>query len=104
MREDSHLKKGIQTLSWSPLGSVFREESEQSKRVKKVLQPMSEKYNCTEDTLLLAWVLKHPAHIFPVIGTTQKQRVLNANKAIDISLELEDWFILLEASVGHEVA
>ena len=69
-----------------------------------MLKILSEKYNCTEDTLLLAWTLKHPATVFPVIGTTQKTRIVNANKAVEIDLDLEDWFILLEASMGHEVA
>lgn len=91
-------------MSWSPLGSVFKEETNQTKRIKKWLKRFCEKYNCSEDTLVLAWILKHPAKIAPVIGTTTKARILNANKAQEINLELEDWFVLLEASNGQEVA
>ena len=101
---DQMLQKGIQPMSWSPLGSVFKEETNQTKRIKKWLKRFCEKYNCSEDTLVLAWILKHPAKIAPVIGTTTKERILNANKAQEINLELEDWFVLLEASNGHEVA
>lgn len=101
---DQMLQKNIQPMSWSPLGSVFREETHQTKRIKEVLKTLSKKYNCTEDVLLLAWLLKHPAKVSPVIGTTNKERILNANKALEINLELEDWFILLEASNGQEVA
>ena len=101
---DQMLQKNIQPMSWSPLGSVFREETHQTKRIKEVLKTLSKKYNCTEDVMLLAWLLKHPAKVAPVIGTTNKERILNANKALEINLELEDWFILLEASNGQEVA
>ena len=101
---DQMLQNNIQPMSWSPLGSVFREETYQTKSIKELLKRFSKKYNCTEDTLLLAWILKHPAKVSPVIGTTNKQRILNANKALEINLELEDWFLLLEASNGQEVA
>ncbi|EAQ42713.3 aldo/keto reductase family protein [Polaribacter sp. MED152] len=101
---DQMLQNYIQPMSWSPLGSVFREETYQTKSIKELLKRFSKKYNCTEDTLLLAWILKHPAKVSPVIGTTNKQRILNANKALEINLELEDWFLLLEASNGQEVA
>ena len=100
---DQMLQNGIQPMSWSPLGSVFRVETDQTKKIKEVLKTLSEKYNCTEDTLLLSWLFKHPAKVSPIIGTTNKQRILNANKALEIDLELEDWFLLLEASKGQEV-
>ena len=100
---DEMLQKQIQPMSWSPLGTVFKEENEQTVRIKKALKTLSKKYNCTENTLLLAWILKHPAKVSPVIGTTNKQRILNANKALKMELELEDWFTLLAASQGHKV-
>ena len=101
---DQMLQSKIQPMSWSPLGSVFREETHQTKSIKEVLKRFSTKYNCTEDALLLAWLFKHPAKVAPVIGTTNKDRILNANKALEINLELKDWFIMLEASNGQEVA
>ena len=100
---DQMQQKGIQPMCWSPLGSIFREQNEQTERIKKVLKKLSAKYNVSEDVLLLAWILKHPAKISPVIGTTNKERILNANKALEINLELEDWFSLLIASQGHNM-
>jgi len=95
--------KGIQPMSWSPLGSVFKEDNSQTNRIKEVLKKLSEKHNASEDTLLLAWILKHPSKVSPVIGTTNKQRIQQANFALTINLELEDWFLLWEASRGKEV-
>ena len=100
---DQMLQKNIQPMSWSPLGSVFKEDNEQTRRIKNALKKLTFKYNVSEDVLLLAFILKHPANISPVIGTTNKERILNATKALEINLELEDWFTLLVASQGHKV-
>lgn len=100
---DKMLQRNIQPMSWSPLGNVFREESEQTISIKKELQILCKKYNATEDQLLLAWILKHPSKCIPVIGTTNKERIKNANEAVKTELDLEDWFSLLVASQGHKV-
>ncbi len=91
-------------MSWSPLGAYFREETEQTKRIRKILNNLCEKYEASEDQLLLSWVLKHPSKIHPVVGTATPERLALAMKAVEIDLELEDWFLLLEASNGNEVA
>jgi predicted oxidoreductase len=64
---------------------------------------MCSKYNASEDQILLAWLLHHPANIHPVVGTTQKERLKNAVDALSIKLKIQDWFLLLEASWGHKV-
>lgn len=94
---------GITPMAWSPLGKVFREEDEQTKRVINLLADLMTKYNATADQLILAWTLKHPAGIHPVIGTTSKDRILNAIEAQKIDMELQDWFLLWEASMGNKV-
>ena len=94
---------GVIPMAWSPLGSVFREDNEQSRRIHKQLGELRDKYNASEDQLLLAWILKHPSGMHPVIGTTSKDRLKLAVEATKINLELEDWFLILEASQGHSV-
>lgn len=91
-------------MSWSPLGSFFRENNDKTKRVKKVLSLLKAKYNATEDQLLLAWLLKHPAKVHPVVGTSTPERLKLAVDAAIITMQLQDWFMLLEASQGSEVA
>ena len=92
------------TMSWSPLGSYFREKTDTTQRIGKVLQKLTKKYNVNESQLLLAWILKHPSAVFPVVGTTEPKRLLESMQAINIKMELQDWFMLLEASEGQEVA
>lgn len=100
---DQCILKKIIPMAWSPLGHVFKKDIEQTRRLHKQLGILKEKYNATEDQLLLAWILKHPATIYPVIGTTNKNRIANANLALNINLDLEDWFLILVASKGHKV-
>ncbi|MCA0131113.1 aldo/keto reductase [Winogradskyella alexanderae] len=94
---------GIKPMAWSPLGNVFKDDNEQTRRIHKQLGALLDKYNATEDQLLLAWILKHPAGIVPVVGTTNNKRLQQAMGATKIDLELEDWFLILVASQGHKV-
>lgn len=100
---DYMMLNNITPMAWSPLGYVFKDDSEQTRRIHKQLGELMGKYNATEDQLLLAWIMMHPANIHPVIGTTDYKRITNATKAIQIKLELEDWFLILVACQGHKV-
>lgn len=94
----------IQPMSWSPLGTVFKLDNEQTQRIKAVASSLTAAYNTTVDGILLAWILKHPAGIIPVCGTTEIARLKTAIAATSIDMDLQDWFKLWEASAGHEVA
>jgi len=100
---DQILQQEILPMSWSPLGTYFKEQNEANTRIKKVLDNLTKKYNATEDQVLLAWILKHPSKVSPVIGTTNKTRIENAVKALKIDLELEDWFTMLVEYQGHKI-
>ncbi|MEM9650395.1 MAG: aldo/keto reductase, partial [Bacteroidota bacterium] len=97
---DDCIANSRNAMSWSPLGSVFREER---KQIQEQLSILAKKYEGDEGQILLAWMLKHPASPRPVIGTTTKSRIAASSKAPDLELELQDWFALLKASLGHEV-
>ncbi len=100
---DQLLKDEITPMSWSPLGNFFKEKNKANQRIKKVLDKLAKKYKATEAQLLLAWIMKHPSQVIPVIGTTNKKRIKNAVQSLEIELALEDWFILLEQCQGHPV-
>jgi predicted oxidoreductase len=100
---DDCIAKNRVAMAWSPLGSFFREENNQNTRIKSVLKGLEEKYDANASQLLLAFIMTHPAHALPVVGTTNKDRLQASLKAADITLELQDWFILLEASKGEPV-
>jgi len=93
----------IQPLSWNPLGTVFREDNEQTRRLKKLLVSLVSKYHFGADTLLLAWILQHPATIIPVAGTVNVARIQQLMKATQLELEKEDWFAIWTESRGIKV-
>lgn len=104
--DQCHLRR-LPVMAWSPLagGSIFdKVPSKKNKRIKKVAQAMLEKYNCTLDQLLLAWLAKHPTRIIPVIGTSKVERIQSALKAVEIKISHEDWYDLYQASTGDVIA
>ncbi|SFH93167.1 aldo/keto reductase [Halpernia frigidisoli] len=97
------MMKKLSPMAWSPMGNYFSEKTEQNLRIKKVVEKLCEKYGCEEDQILLAFILKHPSKILPVIGTSSIKHLKNAAASLKINLEHDDWFLLLEASRGKEV-
>ncbi len=93
----------IRPMSWNPLGTVFREDIEQTRRLKKLLVQLVEKYGLGSDTILLAWILKHPAKVIPVAGTVNIARIQALMKAVELDLEQEDWFAIWTESMGNKV-
>ena len=99
-------KNRITPTSWSPLGGgkVFgKTEDEQILRIQKVGNELAEKYQVGLDQILLAWLLKHPAGIIPVIGTSKIERVKSALDACKIELTREEWYLLWKASTGKDI-
>lgn len=95
---DVLIKHKASPMAWSPLGGGNLFSSNNSLWNKK------EKYSASETQLSLAWLLKHPAGILPVIGTTQPDRILESAKAVDVALDRQDWFEMLSAVTGKDVA
>ncbi|PKB16839.1 aldo/keto reductase family oxidoreductase [Flavobacterium sp. 5] len=93
----------ITPMCWSPLGTVFRKDNEQSQRIQKVANELASKYEVSNDIILLAWILKHPSGILPVCGTSDQKRLAHLMQATTIEIELEDWFSLWTASTGNDV-
>ena len=94
---------GIRPMSWNPLGTVFREDTEQTRRLKKVLAELVEKYGVGSDTILLAWILQHPAKVIPVAGTVNIARIQQLMKAVELKMDKQDWFAIWTESMGNEV-
>jgi len=94
----------IRPLSWNPLGTVFREDTKQTRRLKKLLADLVQKYGFGSDTLLLAWILKHPAGVIPIAGTVNVARIQSLMKAVELEMDKEDWFAIWTESMGDDVA
>lgn len=94
---------GIRPLSWNPLGTVFREDTKKTRRLKKLFSELVEKYHLGSDSLLLAWILKHPAKIIPIAGTVNIARIQSLMKAVELEMDNQDWFAIWTESMGDDV-
>jgi predicted oxidoreductase len=94
---------GIRPMSWNPLGTVFREDNDQTRRLKKLLAELVSKYSLGADTILLSWILRHPAKVIPIAGTVNVARIQALMKAVELQLEQEDWFAIWTESMGNKV-
>jgi predicted oxidoreductase len=93
----------IRPMSWNPLGCVFREDIPQTHRLKKLLATLVSKYELGSDTILLSWILQHPAKVLPIAGTVNVARIQSLMKATELHLDKEDWFAIWTESMGNEV-
>ncbi len=98
----------IQVQAWTPVayGRIFNPPAEADERVKNVAAQLSvyaKEKECGEDAVALAWLLRHPAKIQPVIGTTKPQRIVSSCKADDIELSREEWYTLFNLARGKNV-
>lgn len=100
---DQMMLKELQPMAYSVMGNYFSDKSEENSRIKKILAILCEKYNADENQIILAFILKHPANILPVVGTSQAKNIIKFKDSLNIKIETEDWFKLLEAKEGKEV-
>ncbi|MFT6000707.1 MAG: putative oxidoreductase [Neolewinella sp.] len=104
---DELITADVRPMIWSPLGGAkyFQNEGTGVLRLRDVVKTLAKKYgDVSEDVILLAWLLKHPVGAIPVVGTTKISRLDNTRLALALEMETQDWFAILEAGVGHEVA
>lgn len=103
---DQCLRHKIRPTAWSPLGggAIFTDsEDEQATRIRTKAKELAEKHSAGLDQIMLAWLMKHPSGIIPVLGTSKSSRVASAVKAKAIELTHEEWYELWQASTGVEI-
>ncbi len=104
---DLCLRYGIQPMAWSPLGggSIYSDnQSEEAQRVLAVADRIAKEHEASSDQILLAWLMKHPSGILPVLGTSKLGRVAAAVAAVEIELSQMEWYELWQAASGQTIA
>jgi predicted oxidoreductase len=103
---DNCLQHGITPMAWAPLGGgILTDDTHPNFRsISTVARKLSEKYATGVNEILLAFLHTHPSGVLSVIGTTKIERLIQAKKAADMRLTREDWFTLLKAATGEDVA
>ena len=99
-------KLGVAPMAWSPLagGRIFDPSNPAAQRLAAAAQSMAGRYDgAMLEQLAYAWILAHPAHPLPVIGTNNLERLQSAARSDSIVLEREDWYALWEAAQGRKI-
>jgi len=106
---DQCQEMNITPQAWCPLGGVAYPawgntfSADDEARIKAEFDLQAEKYGVENWVVMLAWILKHPSKICPVIGTTTPSRIKAAKQALALDYSREDWYRLLEARNGRQV-
>lgn len=108
--ENNHLdyliEKRISPMAWSPLagGSLLNPNDEKTQRIYAALKEVSDFIEEKDiSKVIYAWLLMHPSHIIPVIGTGKIERLKTAVKSLEITLPLEQWFKIYSASLEKKL-
>ena len=98
-------QRRIAPMAWSSFagGRIFSGSDDQAGRVKAKLESIAEAHHAKIDQIALAWILKHPVNVLPILGTGKLDRIKSAVESLNIDLTHQEWFSLWEASMGHEV-
>jgi predicted oxidoreductase len=65
---------------------------------------MAKSYGVQPSSIAIAWLIKHPAMVLPVMGSNDIQRINDFSEALSIDLSREEWFELMQIATGKEVA
>lgn len=93
----------LEPQAWSPLGGGRLLDTPPGSPLGRAMTRLRGALNATPAQLALAWLLKHPARIRPLVGTGSLPRLREAVAAATLDLDRQDWFELLEAATGREV-
>ncbi len=94
--------------AWSPVagGRLFNPKDDAPDNEKVVaaeIRKLAEQYNTNPSAIALAWLLRHPAGIMPILGTMKVERIAESVAADDVELTRVEWYGLFEAANGKPV-
>jgi predicted oxidoreductase len=108
---DQCLVNRMTPMAWSPLaagllgdGATYLLPGQRSYRAAPIiakLDDVAKRHGVSRTVIALAWLLKHPSMIVPVVGSTNPGRIRDAAKAGAVELPREEWYSLLEAAQGE---
>lgn len=92
----------ITIQAWSVIQASWAEgtfiDHPDYQKLNDVLESLASEYHVTKSTIALAWLLRHPASIQPILGTTSIKHLEESVQAIDVHLTRQQWYDLYLAS------
>lgn len=95
-------ERGLAPMAWSPLagGRLF---APQHAALRARLAAIGASFGVDETAVAIAWLLRHPARILPVLGTNRLDRIARMSDALKLAMDRETWFELTALAQGREV-
>jgi predicted oxidoreductase len=99
----------ITIQAWGPLksGAVITGEddppSQATQDVARLIAELAQAKGASKEAIALAWLLRHPAKIQPIIGTTKSERIKAACEADGVELTRDEWYRLFIAGRGDRM-
>lgn len=98
----------ISIQAWSPLaGGIFtnppQNASNPIKAAAHLVSQIAEYKQTTKEAIVLGWLMRHPAKIQPVIGTSNPKRIQSCCQADSVHITREEWYSLFTAVRGGAV-
>ena len=98
-------RNDVLVQAWSPVagGRLFNPPDDAEPRLKtaaELIARLAAEKDTTPEAIALAWLLRHPAGIQPIIGTTRPARVRASVLADAVSLSRTEWYDLFIAARG----
>ena len=73
-------------------------DNEKFPELNKVLENIGNKYGVSKTTMAFAWILRHPAKMQPITGTTNITRLIDCLKASEVEITREEWYEIYRAA------
>ncbi len=91
-------------LAWGQLtGRPVENPSEAVTRTSLLVKEMAHQKGVSGEAILVAWILRHPARVQAIIGTTNPQRIAAACQADSVELTREEWYKLFVSARGENL-
>ena len=92
------------SLAWGLLtGRSSENPAENVTKTSAVVSEMAQQKGVSAEAILIAWIMRHPARVQAIIGTTNPQRIAAACQADGIELTREEWYRLFVAGRGESL-
>jgi predicted oxidoreductase len=97
---------GVGLQAWSPLarglltGGDLSKQSPAAKKTALLVKDMASTHQVSGEAIVLAWLLRHPARIQPVLGTSRSDRLRACAESLQVKLSREEWYRLFETARG----
>jgi predicted oxidoreductase len=91
-------------LAWGKLSGGAKEPlSEAETKAAQAVATLAQEKGVSAEAILVAWLLRHPARIQPIIGTTKPERITASCQADNVQLSREEWYRLFTAGRGENL-